>query len=50
MNRILVSPSILSADFSCLGMEVAFSRAGWCGLDPRRYHGWAFCAEYLIWS
>ena len=36
MNRILVSPSILSADFSCLGMEVAsLEQAGadWIHVD-----------------
>ncbi len=36
MNKILVSPSILSADFSCLGMEVAsLEQAGadWIHVD-----------------
>ena len=45
---VLISPSILSADFGNLRQEV--KKLADSGLDTFRCYGRSFCAEFNFWS
>ena len=44
----ILSPSLLSADFTKLGEEIKIIDVCWSGICSCRCYGWSFCAEHFL--